>query len=102
MLLSNVGTTARGEPLNLSCFDVAAHAAVELGADKLVCLTLADVAALRLPAWLPLGDAQEMLDAALGPGGQKRAPGGAFTTGTGRTGAAAAVAVAAGARAVEK
>ena len=81
VLLSNVGTTARGEPLNLSCFDVAAHAAVELGADKLVCLTLADVAALRLPAWLPLGDAQEMLDAALGPGGQKRAPGGAFHNG---------------------
>lgn len=81
VLLSNVGTTARGEPLNLSCFDVAAHAAVELGADKLVCLTLADVAALRLPAWLPLTDAQEMLDAALGPGGQKRAPGGAFHNG---------------------
>lgn len=83
VLLSNVGTTARGEPLNLSCFDVAAHAAVELGADKLVCLTLADVAVLRLPAWLPLTDAQEMLDAALGPGGQKRAPGGAFHNGGG-------------------
>ena len=83
VLLSNVGTTARGEPLNLSCFDVAAHAAVELGADKLVCLTLADVAALRLPAWLPLTDAQEMLDAALGPGGQRRAPGGAFVNGNG-------------------
>lgn len=81
VLLSNVGTTARGEPLNLSCFDVAAHAAVELGADKLVCLTLADVAALRLPAWLPLTDAQAMLDAALGPGGEKRAPGGAFNNG---------------------
>ena len=82
VLLSNVGTTARGEPLNLSCFDVAAHAAVELGADKLVCLTLADVAALRLPAWLPLTDAQAMLDAALGPGGKRRIPG-AFGNGSG-------------------
>ncbi len=35
--------------------------ASQLGADKLICLHLDDVAKLELPAWLPLSDARTML-----------------------------------------
>ena len=47
--------------LNCNTYDVGLHAAVELRADKLICLHLDDVAALALPAWLPLSDARDML-----------------------------------------
>lgn len=43
VLLSNLGFTAAGEVLNCNTFDVGLHAAVELGADKLICLHLDDV-----------------------------------------------------------
>jgi acetylglutamate kinase len=43
VLLSNLGFTAAGEVLNCNTFDVGLHAAVELGADKLICLHLGDV-----------------------------------------------------------
>ena len=68
ILLSNLGFTVAGEPLNLACHDVATHAAAALGADKLVCLTGAEVAGLGLPPWLPLRDAVALVEASLGPG----------------------------------
>lgn len=43
VLLSNLGFTAGGEVLNCNTYDVGLHAAVELGADKLICLHLEDV-----------------------------------------------------------
>ncbi|KAG2485158.1 hypothetical protein HYH03_016048 [Edaphochlamys debaryana] len=61
VLLSNIGFTASGEVLNCNTYDVGLHAAVELGADKLFFMHLDEVAALSLPAWLPLSEAQNML-----------------------------------------
>jgi amino-acid N-acetyltransferase len=43
VLLSNLGFTAAGEVLNCNTFDVGLHAAMELNADKLICLHLDDV-----------------------------------------------------------
>ncbi|KXZ50954.1 hypothetical protein GPECTOR_14g2 [Gonium pectorale] len=61
VLLSNIGFTAAGEVLNCNTYDVGLHAAAELGADKLFFLHLDEVAALNLPQWLPLSEAQNML-----------------------------------------
>lgn len=61
VLLSNIGFTASGEVLNCNTYDVGLHAAAELSADKLFFLHLDDVAALNLPQWLPLNQAQNML-----------------------------------------
>lgn len=47
--------------LNCNTYDVGLHAAVELGADKLIALHLDEVAGLDLPQWLPLSDARAML-----------------------------------------
>ena len=89
VLLTNLGFTSSGDALNLACYDVATHAAVELGADKLVVLTGADVASLRLPAWLPLDAASALVDAALGAGAGG-VPGGGLAGAGGGGGAAAA------------
>lgn len=40
VLLTNLAYSAAGEVLNCNIYDVATHAAIELGADKLICLTL--------------------------------------------------------------
>jgi len=61
VLLSNLGFTSVGEVLNCNTYDVGLHAAVELGADKLICLHLSDVADLGLPQWLPVSAARRML-----------------------------------------
>ncbi|KAI8462509.1 MAG: N-acetylglutamate synthase [Monoraphidium minutum] len=61
VLLSNLGFTAGGEVLNCNTYDVGLHAAVELGAEKVFCLHLDDVAQLGLPQWLPISSAREML-----------------------------------------
>lgn len=61
VLLNNVGVSASGELLNCNAFDVATHAAVELQADKLLCLTGADVKKLKLPHYLPLDDAEILI-----------------------------------------
>ncbi|KAG2437190.1 hypothetical protein HXX76_005854 [Chlamydomonas incerta] len=61
VFLSNIGFTASGEVLNCNTYDVGLHAAAELGADKLFFLHLDEVAALSLPQWLPLSEAQNML-----------------------------------------
>lgn len=58
VLLSNLGFTAAGEVLNCNTYDVGLHAAVELGADKLLYMHTEEDA---LPRWLPLSDAQDML-----------------------------------------
>ncbi len=44
-----------------NAYDVATHAAVELRADKLLCLTGIDVKDLNLPQWLPLDDAEDLI-----------------------------------------
>lgn len=61
VLMTNIGVTASGELLNCNVYDVATHAAVELGADKLLVVTDEDVAALRLPNYLPLDDAERRI-----------------------------------------
>ena len=61
VLLNNVGVSASGELLNCNAFDVATHAAVDLQADKLLCLTGADVRKLNLPHYLPLDDAEVLI-----------------------------------------
>lgn len=47
--------------LNCNTYDVATHAAIELKADKLFCVTGDDVAELGLPQWLPLSDAEQLI-----------------------------------------
>jgi len=61
VLLNNVGVSASGELLNCNVYDVATHAAVELQADKLLCLTGSDVRQLHLPHYLPLDDAEDLI-----------------------------------------
>ena len=55
------GFTAAGEVLNCNTYDVGLAAAVGLEADKIFILHNEEVSKLGLPAWLPLGDAQNML-----------------------------------------
>lgn len=64
VLLTNVGVSASGELLNCNTYDIATHAAVELKADKLICLTGQDVRELNLPQYLPLEDALAMIQEA--------------------------------------
>lgn len=61
ILLTNIGVSAGGELLNCNSYDVATHAAVELQADKLLCLTGDDVRQLKLPHYLPLDDAEALI-----------------------------------------
>lgn len=67
VLLSNLGYSAGGELLNCNTFDVAVRAAVELQADKVICMHMEEVAALGLPEWLSVNSAQSMLQS-LDPG----------------------------------
>lgn len=62
VLLTNMAYSAAGEPLNCNIFDVASHAAIELAADKLCFLTLDEVADMHLPNWLPISDAEALID----------------------------------------
>lgn len=61
VLLSNLGYSASGEVLNCNTFDVATHAAIELKADKIMCVTMDDVKSLNMPQWLSLGDAEALI-----------------------------------------
>jgi amino-acid N-acetyltransferase len=61
VLLSNLGYSASGEVLNCNTFDVATHAAIELKADKIMCITMDDVKSLNMPQWLSLGDAEALI-----------------------------------------
>jgi len=60
VLLSSLAYSAAGEVLNCNSYDVAVHAAVELKADKFICVT-DGVSELDLPQWLPLRDAEELI-----------------------------------------
>lgn len=40
VLLTNLAYSASGEVLSCNIYDVATHAAIELDADKLICMTL--------------------------------------------------------------
>lgn len=61
VLLSNLGYSAAGEVLNCDTYTVAVRAAVDLHADKLIVVTLPEVHPLALPAWLPLQEAESLL-----------------------------------------
>lgn len=61
VLLSNLGFSAAGEVLNCDIYTVAARAAIDLKADKLIVMTTPDSQPLHLPLWLPLSDAEAML-----------------------------------------
>lgn len=61
VLLSNLGYSASGEVLNCNTFDVATHAAIELKADKIMCITMDDVQSMGMPKWLPLNDAEALI-----------------------------------------
>jgi amino-acid N-acetyltransferase len=60
VLLSSLAYSAAGEVLNCNSYDVATHAAIELGADKFICV-LDGVADMQLPQWLPLNDAEKLI-----------------------------------------
>lgn len=70
VLLSNLGYSASGEVLNCNTFDVATHAAIELKADKIMCITLDDVQSLNMPQWLSLNDAEALINERLAQVGQ--------------------------------
>ncbi|EFN52161.1 hypothetical protein CHLNCDRAFT_7287, partial [Chlorella variabilis] len=61
VLLSNLGYSAAGEVLNCDIYSVAARAAIDLAADKLIVMTTQESQPLDLPLWLPLSDAEAML-----------------------------------------
>lgn len=58
VLLTCLGISSVGELLNCSVYDLAAKAAIELGADKFICFTGKDVRKLGLPHYLPLEEAK--------------------------------------------
>ncbi len=60
VLLSSLAYSAAGEVLNCNSYDVATHAAIELGADKFICV-LDGLPDMQLPQWLPLGDAEKLI-----------------------------------------
>ncbi|KAL4423548.1 hypothetical protein ABPG77_006571 [Micractinium sp. CCAP 211/92] len=61
VLLSNLGYSAAGEVLNCDIYTVAARAAIDLHADKLIVMTTPESQPLDLPLWLPLSDAEALL-----------------------------------------
>ena len=62
VLLTNIGVSSNGDMLNCNSYDVATHAAVELQAEKLICIHDNDeVRSLNLPHYLPLADAEELI-----------------------------------------
>ncbi len=58
---NKTGYSAAGEVLNCDAYTVACRAAIDLEADKLLCMTLPATCPLTLPQWLPLSDAERML-----------------------------------------
>ncbi|CAG9466154.1 unnamed protein product [Pedinophyceae sp. YPF-701] len=61
VILNNIGFTTSGEVLNCNTYEVATHVATSIKADKLVFFTLQDVERIGLPKWLPLLDAQALV-----------------------------------------
>ena len=56
------GYSAAGEALNCDIWSIAVRAAVDLGADKLFCLTVPESQPFSLPAWVPVSDAEALLN----------------------------------------
>lgn len=64
VLLSNLGYSPAGEVLNCDVWAVATRTAVDLQADKIICLTLPEYQVdLNLGSWAPLTEAQSRLNA---------------------------------------
>jgi len=61
VVLSNIGFSAVGEVLNCNIHDVASHAAIELKADKLICLHDREETRQELGEWMALPDAERLL-----------------------------------------
>lgn len=63
VLLSNLGYSTTGEPLNCDCYSVSVRAAIDLNADKLIIAALPDGDPMleTLPAWLPIHEAESLL-----------------------------------------
>ncbi len=57
-----IGYSAAGEALNCDIWSIAVRAAVDLGADKLFCLTVPETQPFTLPAWVPVSDAEALLN----------------------------------------
>ncbi len=61
VLLGNLAYSAAGEVLNCDCYSVATQAAIDLQADKLFCMTTPSLQPFDLPHWLPISDAEQLL-----------------------------------------
>jgi amino-acid N-acetyltransferase len=61
VLLSNLGYSAAGEVLNCDIYTVAARAAVDLHADKLIVMSTPETMPHCEHAWLTLSDAEKVL-----------------------------------------
>ena len=61
VLLGNLAYSASGEVLNCDCYSVATQAAIDLQADKLFCITTPSLQPFDLPQWLPISDAERLL-----------------------------------------
>ncbi len=61
VLLGNLAYSAAGEILNCDSYSVATQAAIDLQADKLFCMTTPSLQPFDLPQWLPISDAQQLL-----------------------------------------
>ena len=61
VLLGNLAYSAAGEILNCDCYSVATQAAIDLQADKLFCITTPSLQPFDLPQWLPISDAERLL-----------------------------------------
>ena len=65
VLLGNLAYSAAGEVLNCDCYNVATQAAIDLQADKLFCITTPSLQPFDLPQWLPISDAEQLLQSLL-------------------------------------
>ena len=65
VLLGNLAYSAAGEILNCDCYSVATQAAIDLQADKLFCITTPSLQPFDLPQWLPISDAEQLLQSLL-------------------------------------
>lgn len=65
VLLGNLAYSAAGEMLNCDCYSVATQAAIDLQADKLFCITTPSLQPFGLPQWLPISDAEQLLQSLL-------------------------------------
>ncbi|KAL3154263.1 hypothetical protein ABBQ32_013759 [Trebouxia sp. C0010 RCD-2024] len=72
VLLGNLAYSAAGEVLNCDCYSVATQAAIDLQADKLFCMTTPSLQPFDLPQWLPISDAEQLLQSLLESKGERQ------------------------------